>query len=98
MRTSISSSSASMHNSTSSASLSVSANSISLTLYMAVLACCIFWMALSNSSYFFAIFPVKNEKMWICQSGRENVIKDDKSGESMIHVGIDFDWKEPMSG
>ena len=55
-------------------------------------------MAPSDSSYFFVIFPVKNEKMRICRSGRENVMKDDESGESEIHVGVDFDWKEPVSG
>ena len=25
-------------------------------------------------------------------------MKDDESGESVIHVGVDFDWKEPVSG
>jgi len=28
--------------------------------------------------------------MWICWSGRENIIKDDESKESMIHLGVDF--------
>jgi hypothetical protein len=48
-------------------------------------------MAASDSSYFLVIFPVSNEKMRICRSGRENVTKDDESGESVIHVGVDFD-------
>ena len=31
------------------------------------------------------------EKMQICWSGRENVIKDDESEESVIHLGVDFE-------
>jgi len=68
-------------------------NSMSSTLYTAVPACCISWIAASDSSYFLVIFPVKNEKVRICRSGRENVTNDDESGESVIHVGVDFDWK-----
>jgi hypothetical protein len=48
-------------------------------------------MAGSDSSYFLVIFPDKNEKMRICRSGKENVTNDDESGESVIHVGVDFD-------
>ena len=66
---------------------------MSSTLYTAVPACCISWVAASDSSYFLVIFPVKNEKMRTCRSGRENVTNDDESGESVIHVGVDFDWK-----
>ena len=66
-------------------------NSMSSTLYTAVPACCISCIAASDSSYFRVIFPVKNEKIRICRSGRENVINDDESGESVIHVGVDFD-------
>jgi hypothetical protein len=51
-------------------------------------------MAGSDSSYFLVIFPVKNEKMRICRSGKENVINDAESGERVIHVGVDFDWKK----
>jgi hypothetical protein len=41
---------------------------------------------------------VKNEKIRICRSGRENVTKDDESGESVIHVGVDFDCKRSVGG
>jgi hypothetical protein len=58
---------------------------------MVVLACCISWIAASDSLYFLVIFPVKNEEIRICRSGRENVTKDNESGESVIHVGVDFD-------
>ena len=47
----------------------------------------------ASDSYFLVSFPIKNEEMRICRLGRENVMNDDESGESVIHVGVDFDWK-----
>ena len=58
---------------------------------MVVPACCISWIAVSDSLYFLVIFPVKNEEIRICWSGRENVTKDNESRESVIHVSINFD-------
>jgi hypothetical protein len=68
-------------------------NSISSTLYTAVPACCISWIAASDSSYFLVILPVRNEKIRICRSGREKVTNDCESGDSVMQVGVDADWK-----
>ena len=68
-------------------------NSMSSTLYTAVPACCISWIAASDSSYFLVILPVRNENIRICRSGREKVTNDNESGERVMQVGVDADWK-----
>jgi hypothetical protein len=67
-------------------------NSMSSTLYTAVPACCISWIAERDSSYLRVSLPDNMEKTRICRSGRENVTKDDESGDSTRHVGVDFDY------
>ncbi len=66
-------------------------NSMSSTLYTAVPACCISWIAARDSSYFRVNFPVRNEKIRICRSGKEKVTKEDESGDNVMQVGVDFD-------
>ena len=65
-------------------------NSMSSTRCTAVPACCISWIASRDSSYFRESFPLRNENTRICRSGKEKVTKEEESGESVIHVGVDF--------
>lgn len=68
-------------------------NSMSSTLYTAVPACCISWIADNDSSYLRVIFPERTENMRICLSGSEKVTKELLSGDKVMHVGIDFDFE-----
>ncbi len=50
-------------------------------------ACCISWIAASDSSYCRVFFPVRKEKMRTCRSGRERVTKWDEVGERVMALG-----------